>query len=476
MALLHATQRRPFTKNNGVRRPAQWSTLAPDQERTVMVRHTQQGIMRICAALLAAASILGFSGCGEAQREAAKANAKEITLWTHSAGSEAELAADYQMINAYNKSPNRKATVKLQSFPQSSYNDSIISASSAGNLPCLVDVDQPNTPYWAWANILAPISDEALLKRANELMKSAKGTWNDKIYTVGYFDATTALFARKSVLEKNGIRIASVDHPWSKSEMDEALAKLKESGQWSYPFEIGTADNKSEWYAYAYGPILQSFGGDLINRANYQTSDGKLNGTAAKDFAHWMQNLVAKGYISSKGGSDTALDFVNNKSALLYGGIWSMSTFQQYAKDYGDIVAMPLTDFGHGSVAGGGSWTVGVTSTCTNKEAAQDYLRFSLQDKYIAAMSKAGMNIPVTSGAQQLVPQFAKGGDMQVFTQISQRYAKMRPETPAYNFISTEFRKTIGDIMNGADVDSGLDKAVNHIDGNIQGADGYTKN
>ncbi|WAT12157.1 hypothetical protein O0R44_10120 [Bifidobacterium longum subsp. infantis] len=52
----------------------------------------------------------------------------------------------------------------------------------------------------------------------------------------------------------------------------------------------------------------------------------------------------------------------------------------------------------------------------------------------------------------------------------------MRPETPAYNFISTEFRKTIGDIMNGADVDTWLDKAVNHIDGNIQGADGYRKN
>ncbi|MCI1225282.1 extracellular solute-binding protein [Bifidobacterium sp.] len=441
-----------------------------------MVQHAQHKIVRICAALLAAAGILGFSGCGEAQRAAAKANASEITLWTHSAGSEAELAADRQMINDYNKSPNRKAVVKLQSFPQSSYNDSIISASSAGNLPCLVDVDQPNTPYWAWANILAPISNKALLKRANQLMKSAKGTWNDKIYTVGYFDATTALFARKSVLEKNGIRIATVEHPWNKAEMDDALAKLKKSGQWSYPFEIGTADNKSEWYAYAYGPILQSFGGDLINRTDYQTADGKLNGAAAKKFAHWMQDLVVKGYINSKGGSDTALDFVNNKSGLLYGGIWSMSTFQKYAKDYDDIVAMPLTDFGHGSVAGGGSWTVGMTTTCTNKEAAQDYLRFSLQDKYIATMSKAGMNIPVTTGAQQLVPQFSKGGDMQVFTQISQRYAKMRPETPAYNFISTEFRKTIGDIMNGADVNTWLDKAVNHIDGNIQGADGYTKN
>ena len=185
---------------------------------------------------------------------------------------------------------------------------------------------------------------------------------------------------------------------------------------------------------------------------------------------------MEKGYISSRGGSDTALDFVNNKSGLLYGGIWSMSTFQKYAKDYKDIVAMPLADFGHGPVAGGGSWTVGMTAACGNKEAAQDYIRFSLQDKYVATMAKAGMNIPATKGAQKLVPQFANGGDMQVFTEISRRYVKMRPETPAYNFISTEFRKTIGDILNGADIDTWLNKAVNHIDGNIKGADGYRKN
>lgn len=188
-----------------------------------------------------------------------------------------------------------------------------------------------------------------------------------------------------------------------------------------------------------------------------------------------MRMLVVKGYISSRGGSDTALDFVNNKSGLLYGGIWSMSTFQKYAKDYKDIVAMPLTDFGHGSVAGGGSWTVGVTKTCNNKAAAEDYIRFSLQDKYVAQMAKAGMNIPTTAKAQRMVPQFAKGGDMVVFTRISRKYVTMRPATPAYNFISTEFRKTIGDIMNGADTDSWLNKAVNHIDGNIAGADNYRK-
>lgn len=440
-----------------------------------MLFRTKRVVASFLAAAIAVMGSAGLSACGEAERAKAKSTANEITIWTHTAGSEAELGATQKIVADYNAWSGRKTKVRIQAFPQSSYNDSVVSASSAGNLPCLVDVDQPNAPYWAWANILAPMTAPALTSRIKELIPSAKGTWNGSTYTVGYFDATTALFARKSILKKLGIRIATVDKPWTEKEMNQALAKLKKTGKWQYPFEMGTADNKSEWYAYAYAPILQSFGGDLINRKTYTSSDGYLNGPAARKFANWMRMLVDKGYVSSRGASDTALDFVNNKSGLLYGGIWSMSTFQKYAKDYKDIVAMPLTDLGHGSVAGGGSWTVGITKTCSNKVAAEDYVRFSLQDKYLALMAKAGMNIPASAKAQQMVPQFAKGGDMVIFTKISSKYVVMRPATPGYNFISTEFRKTIGDIMNGADTNSWLDKAVNHIDGNIAGADNYQK-
>ena len=101
--------------------------------------HTiRRSAVRALAATLAIASLVTVGGCGEAERAAAKANANEITIWTHTAGSEAELAGVQQIIDDYNASPDKKATVKLQSFPQSSYNDSIISASSANNPPCLI--------------------------------------------------------------------------------------------------------------------------------------------------------------------------------------------------------------------------------------------------------------------------------------------------------------------------------------------------
>ena len=47
-------------------------------------------------------------------------------------------------------------------------------------------------------------------------------------------------------------------------EFDAAVATLK-AGGYETPLDIG-AEDKGEWWSYAYSPILQSFGGDLINR------------------------------------------------------------------------------------------------------------------------------------------------------------------------------------------------------------------
>ncbi len=96
------------------------------------IRHAARALL---AFVLAVAGTFGLSGCGEAARHAAKASSNDITIWTHTAGSEAELEGVKQIIRDYNASPDKKATVHLQAFPQSSYNDSVISASSAGNLP-----------------------------------------------------------------------------------------------------------------------------------------------------------------------------------------------------------------------------------------------------------------------------------------------------------------------------------------------------
>ena len=50
-------------------------------------------------------------------------------MWTHNAGNKEELAAITQIVNDYNASQT-KYKVKIQAFPQDSYNQSVVAAAA----------------------------------------------------------------------------------------------------------------------------------------------------------------------------------------------------------------------------------------------------------------------------------------------------------------------------------------------------------
>lgn len=393
----------------------------------------------------------------------------QLTLWTHNAGNPAELAAIQKIVDDYNASQDQ-TTVKVQAFPQDSYNDSVVAAAAAGKLPCLVDIDGPNVPNWAWAKYLTPLELDGV--DLDEFLPSVRGVWNDETYSIGYYDVALTMLARKSVLEGNGIRIPTVDEPWTKDEFSSALATLKATGEWEHPLDLGTAGT-GEWLPYAYSPFLQSAGGDLIDRDDYQSADGVLNGPAALEWAEWFQGLFADGYAAKKGGEDAALDFQNGESAIVYSGSWTYASTKDVIGD--DLLALPSVDLGEGPKIGGGSWQWGVTTGCADPDAAMDYLSFSLQPENVAAVAEATGTIPASTEAAALVDGFEEGGDLATFREYSEKYAVLRPETPAYPFIATEFGSAVSDIIDGGDPQQILDTAVKNIDANIATNDGYSQ-
>jgi len=223
---------------------------------------------RITGALAALLAASCLSGAAFAQTE--------LSLWYHGAGNEAERNILEGVVADFNASQG-DWKVAIEQFPQVGYNDSVTAAALSGKLPDILDVDGPIMPNWAWAGYLAPLTiDPAKLEG---FLPGVIGTWNDQVYSVGFWDAALAMFARKSVLEENGIRIPTLDAPWTREEFDEILATLKATGKYQFPLNIGMAD-KGEWYPYAYLPFLWSFGGDLVNRDGYATAEGALNGEA----------------------------------------------------------------------------------------------------------------------------------------------------------------------------------------------------
>lgn len=415
-----------------------------------------------------AALTLGLGACAPRPGGTDGANG-EITLWTHNAGNDAELGAIQSIVDDYNASQDG-TTIKVQAFPQDSYNDSVVAAAAADKLPCIVDIDGPNVPNWAWAEYLTPLDLPGV--DLDSFLPSVKGVWNDELYSIGYYDVALTMLSRTSILEENGIRIPTIDEPWTKDEFNAALATLKATGQWDYPLDLGTAGT-GEWLPYAYSPFLQSAGGDLIDRSDFQSAEGVLNGPEAVEWAGWFQSLVDNGYIAKKSGEDATLDFQNGKSAITYSGSWAYAAAKETFGE--DFVALPSVDLGTGPKIGGGSWQWGVTTGCSDTEAAMDYLAFSLQPENIAAVAEATGTIPASNEAAQLVEGYEEGGELASLRAYSEEFAVLRPETPAYPFIATEFGAAVSDILDGADPQSTLDAAVKAIDQNIASSDGYSQ-
>jgi multiple sugar transport system substrate-binding protein len=383
-----------------------------------------------------------------------------LTMWTHNAGNKNELASIEAIVTDFNASQT-KYKVEVQAFPQDSYNQSVVAAAAAKKLPCILDIDGPNVPNWAWAGYLAPIegADDILSK----YLPTTVGKYKDKTYSFGYYDVALTIVSRESVLKKYGIRVPTVDQPWTKDEFMAGLKKIKDSGDFDYPLDIATSFT-GEWWPYAYSPFLQSFGGDLINRTDYKSAEGVLNGDAAVQWATWFRSLVTDKYIPLKSGTDPAKDFINGKSAMLYNGTW---TAVDTRKKFGDdTVFLPVPDMGQGPKIGGGSWQWGMSTNCANAAGAQEYLKFSAADKYVASVATATTNIPTTAAAAATVKGYESGGENEVFRTYSEKFAVLRPVTPGYPFIATEFTKTAQDILNGADPKQSLDQAAKNIDAN----------
>ena len=416
--------------------------------------------MKKVRSLLVLAALL-LAGVGLAQTE--------LSLWYHGAGNSAERDTLLMIIDDFNTSQSDYA-VSLEEFPQESYNESIVAAALSGNLPDIIDVDGPVMPNWAWSGYMQPLNlSEGVLEN---YLPGAVGEWDGEVYSVGLWDAAVAIYARRSVLEENGIRIPTLEEPWTLEEFDAALETLQATGDYEYAFDPGMAWT-GEWYPYAFSPFLQSFGGDLVDRETYLSAEGVLNGEEALEFGTWWQSLFERDLVpgTSQDSADRETGFIDGRYALQWNGNWAaLPALEEYGDD---MLFLPAPDFGEGPVIGAASWQFGVSADSENPEGANAFIEFATQPKYLAAFSEATGLIPATPEAASMTDNYADGGPLAVFFDLSNNQALIRPPTPGYVVAALVFEKALADIANGADVQDTLDAAVDEIEVDIENNSGY---
>lgn len=395
-----------------------------------------------------------------------------LTLWFHSGRIE-EREAIVAVIDEFNRQ-NKGITVEVIQLPEGSYNEQVQAAALAGDLPDILDFDGPNVYNYAWSGYLIPLDDFLSAEMKDDFLPSIleQASYNGKLYNLASFDSGLALWGNKTYLEKAGVRIPSgVADSWTRDEFLSALEKLKALPEIDYPIDFKMNYGIGEWFTYGFSPVLQSFGGDLINREDFASAQGVLNGPEAVMAMSFFQSLFQKGYAkTSQAGDD---DFYGKRTAALsYVGHWVWQTYHKALGD--DLVLLPMPKFGTKVVTGLGSWTWGITSNCKHPQQAWEVLSHLLSRKAILTITGSNGAVPSRRSTKSQSDLYGQGGPLQLFSQqLEHGLGIARPQTPAYPVITAAFAKAVQNIINGADVQTELNKAAKAIDQDIEDNRGY---
>jgi multiple sugar transport system substrate-binding protein len=394
-----------------------------------------------------------------------------LTMWVH-AGPGPEADAYVAAARSFSAS-HPDIALRLVKLPEGSYSDQVYAAALARKLPCVLDFDGPNLYNVAWTQRLMPLDGfPELMRIRTDMLPSLvrQGSYHGKFYGMGQFDSGLALWGNKALLAKAGVRIPTqVADAWNLAEFEAALKALQASGL-KHPLDMKFNYGAGEWFSYGFSPIVQSFGGDLIDRSSFKTAEGSINGDAAVRAMTALQSWAKAGYVNAASKDDA--DFIKGRAALSYVGHW---TFKDYKKALGDeLVLIPMPKFGGTAVTGAGSWNFGISANCKQPQAAAKLMAHLMSTEEILRVTEANGAVPGTNAALALSKNYGPGGALRLYVeQIQQQVARVRPETPAYPVISGAFSEAVNNIVAGASVKAELDKAAAKIDQDLADSRGY---
>ncbi|NNE72385.1 MAG: extracellular solute-binding protein [Acidimicrobiales bacterium] len=394
-----------------------------------------------------------------------------LTLTAHSSE-----PAYTDSVAAFNAGPGADLgiTVELIDLGESAYEDFIQAAAASDDLPDIIDMDGPFLYNFAWNGFVQPLGNCVPDGKLADFLPSIieQGMYNDELYSLGSFDSGMGIWAKRSALEGIDARIPETsEDAWTAEEFDQILRDLEASGIDS-PLDIKWWYGAGEWRPYGFATIVQSAGGDIIDRTDFQSADGKLNSPEAVAAMTQFQTWAEDGLIDLDAVDDN--NFITGDVPLSWVGHWMYGDYKAALGD--DLVLVPLPDFGTGSKAGMGSWNWAMSTEAADPDAVWAFIDFVTSPDQVKTIADAESAVPSLKSVLDADPTFQPGGDRYLYVlnlEAAPDVALPRPATPAYGAIRNAFSDALADIVTGADVQETLDNAVAEIDDDIEANEGY---
>ena len=342
--------------------------------------------------------------------------------------------------------------------------DTLTKAFAGGEAPDIISIDGPDMPYWAYMNAIIPLDDFISDDLRDALFPSIirQGTFNDRLYHLGYYESSLCLLYSKQKFSRLSLPVPSYEEGWTWDEFLGICRKAKETGGMDVPLLMdsgwGLSSRQGEWLSYFLISILAQDDAGCLDEGSH--ARGALDSPAAIKALDFAASLFRSGY-----------SHINDRRELFPNDmLMSVSESRAYfalpdsVKD--EIGILPLPHMKRKAAAHGG-WGLCISKQSKKPAESWDVIRsfFSIENQ-LKLFKVVGM--PARKDVYGICRDFkAINHDHEtLFRQLSE-CSVTRPQTPAYPFISKMIGHALIEAANGADPGIVLNIAARQIDDNF---------
>jgi multiple sugar transport system substrate-binding protein len=365
-------------------------------------------------AVVVALAAVGCSSSGGGSSSGGKTTITELDYFTASGGNIA--------VNWYNKqfeASHPGVTVKRQVVPYANLITKVLQEASAGDLPNIVMLDNPNVPQVAATGQLIPLNGLPGFTTSGYVPGAiSECTYNGTQYCYPIGTNTVGLFYNKAMFAA-----AHLSPPKTWAELRADAKALTKGHVYGIAFDA-TADEQSTWQL---EPFFWSQGGDLSHVTTPAFTESLQlwvnmvrDGSASKSVLQWGQD------------PDLTQQFLHKTAAMIENGPWIFPELNaagwKYNREYG-IVPIPTKSPGGTVVAplGGETWSLGKSGSSEQQKLAWEGIKGMQTPSAMTHVTKLMYYLPTKPAVTE---QYLKGGPE--YTVFAEETRTARPRTTQY--------------------------------------------
>jgi len=310
-------------------------------------------------------------------------------------------------------------TVQRTAVPYADLITKILQDASAGDMPNLMLIDNPNVPEVAATGQLVPLDGmSGYTTKGYTTGAIAECTYQGKHYCYPMGTNTVGIFYNKAMLAA-----AHITPPTTWTQLQADAKSLTTSAHYGIAFDA-TNDEQSTWqlepYFWSNGGSLSNVSTPAVQQALQLWVSMVKDGSASKSVLSWGQD------------PDLTQQFLHSKAAMIEDGPWIFPELNaagwKYNQQYG-IVPIPVRAAGQKVVTplGGETADIGAGGSSAQQQAAWEWIEGMQQPTTMEHITSLSFYLP---DKPAVIQQYLKGGPE--YTVFANEIESARPRTTEY--------------------------------------------